>query len=435
MSKSQDLFDRRKKVVPRGISVFNPSTAVSARGAIITDADGRRLIDFAGGIGVVNAGHCPESVVAAVVEQAGKFLHTSFNVAAYEPYIRLCENLVEILPHGEATKAMLVCTGAEAVENAVKIARQATKRPAIVCYSEAYHGRTMMAMTLTSNVAYKPDCGPFAPEVYRLPFPDIYHRAGENIELFVEQELARLETLTRNQVEANKIAAVIIELVQGEGGFNPAPKAYVEGLRRFCDQHGILLIFDEVQSGFGRCGNWAAWQEYAVVPDLSTYAKSMGSGMPIAAVVGRADVMEAAAPGSIGGTYIGNPVCCAAAIATIALMKERHLNERGKQVGEIIRSRFLRLKSRFAQIGDVRGVGAMLAMEFVKDADPLHPDPALCSQLIAACAENGLILISAGTNKNVVRVLCPLVISDDDLETGLTIIEAQLARLVAEDRK
>lgn len=430
MTSSQQLFERRSKAVPRGISIFNPSTAARAHGAIITDADGRRLIDFAGGIGVVNAGHCPESVVAAIVEQAGKFLHTSFNVAAYEPYIRLCEVLNQILPHGGATKAMLVSTGAEAVENAIKIARQATRRPAVVCFSEAYHGRTLMAMTLTSNVAYKPDCGPFAPEVYRLPFPDVYHRAGADLDSFVQEELARLETLTRNQVEANKIAAVILELVQGEGGFNPAPPAYVQGLRRFCDTHGIVLIFDEVQSGFGRCGNWAVWQEYGVTPDLSTYAKSMGSGMPIAAVVGRAEVMDAAATGSIGGTYIGNPVCCAAALATIEFMRQRDLNARGKQVGDIIRARLLQMQKRFRQIGDVRGVGAMMAMEFVIDGDRARPDAALCSNLMKACAENGLIIISAGTNKNVIRILCPLVISDEELNEGLSVLEQQLAKLV-----
>jgi 4-aminobutyrate aminotransferase / (S)-3-amino-2-methylpropionate transaminase / 5-aminovalerate transaminase len=421
---SEKLLERRRNVVANGVGVFNTATVASASGATITDVDGKELIDFAGGIGVVNAGHCPEPVVRAIQEQAAKYIHTSFNVVTYEPYLELCEKLIEILPHGSATKAMLVSTGAEAVENAIKIARQATGRQAVLCYTGAFHGRTMMAMTLTSKIDYKLNCGPFAPEVYRLPFPNYYryNRKGDMDE-FADWELKRLHESMRNMVDPKSVAAVIIEPVQGEGGINPAPENYLKGLRKFCDDHGILLIFDEVQSGFGRTGNWASWQHYGITPDISTYAKSMGSGMPIAAVLGKKDVMDSAAPGTIGGTYIGNPVCCAAAIATIKYMKEIDLNKRGVEVGKITRNRLEKLKENCPQIGDVRGLGAFLAVEFVKNGDPRQPDGDLCTKIVKACADRGLILLSAGTHKNVIRVLSPLVIPDDQLNRGLDILE------------
>lgn len=423
-TKSTELLERRKKVVANGVGVFNTATVEHAKGAIITDADGRELIDFAGGIGVVNAGHCPEPVVKAIQEQAAKYLHTSFNVVSYEPYVELCEKLIEILPHGNETKAMLVSTGAEAVENAVKIARQATGRSAIIGFSEAYHGRTMMAMTLTSKIGYKIGCGPFAPEVYRLRFPNHYlYGKGMDYEVFIDRELEQLDMSAHNLVDPNIVAAIIIESVQGEGGFNPVPQRYLEGLRAHCDKHGIMLIIDEVQSGFCRTGHWAAWQHYGVTPDLSTYAKSMGSGMPIAAVVGRTEVMDAAAPGSIGGTYIGNPVCCAAALATIKLMEELDLNARAKNIADQINHRMRNLQSQHKSIGDVRGLGAMIGIEFVKHSDPDQPDSSLCSAIVQRCAADGLIIISAGMEKNVIRILSPLVITDEQLTRGLDILE------------
>lgn len=423
-SKSQEILDRRKNVVANGVGVFNTATAVKAKGAIITDADGKELIDFAGGIGVVNAGHCPEPVVRAIQEQAAKYLHTSFNVVSYEPYVELCEKLTTLLPHGEATKAMLISTGAEAVENAVKIARQATGRQAIIGFSEAYHGRTMMAMTLTSKIGYKVGCGPFSPEVYRLRFPNYrLYGKGMDFEAFIDQELAHLEMSTQNLVEPPAVAAIIIEAVQGEGGFNPVPKRYLQGLRAHCDKYGIMLIVDEVQSGFCRTGKWAAWQHYGITPDLSTYAKSMGSGMPIAAVVGKSHVMDAAAPGSIGGTYIGNPVCCAASLATIKLMEEQQLNARADEVADRINSRMKALQQQHSVIGDVRGLGAMIGIEFVHENDQNKPNSKLCAAIIRRCFENGLIIISAGMEKNVIRILSPLVISNEELDRGLDILE------------
>lgn len=432
-SKSEELLQRRRNVVANGVSMLTTATVQEGKGAIVTDADGRGLIDFAGGIGVLNAGHCPQPVVSAIVDQAQKFIHASFNVATYEPYIALCEELVELLPHGGATKAMLVSTGAEAVENAVKIARQATRRQAILCYTDAFHGRTMMAMTLTSKINYKLNCGPFAPEVYRLPFPNFY-RYGDSrdINTFVDRELQRLHESGRNLVDPKNVAAVIIEPIQGEGGFNPVPREYLEGLRQFCDEHGVLLIMDEVQSGFGRTGKWASWQRYNVTPDISTYAKSMGSGMPIAAVLGKAEVMDAGAQGTIGGTYIGNPVSCAAALATIQFMIDHNLNDRANEIGTIVRERFEKIRKHCSAIGDVRGLGAMMAIELVKNGDPLQPDSELCKLIIDSCVERGLILLSAGTFNNVIRILSPLVITNEQLNKGLDILEAEIIRLTKE---
>lgn len=431
-SKSEELLARRKAVVANGVGVFNTATVASASGAIVTDLDGKELIDFAGGIGVVNAGHSPQPVVDAIIEQAKKYIHTSFNVVTYEPYIELCEKLAEILPHGDHTKVMLVTTGAEAVENAIKIARQATNRSAIISFTGAFHGRTMMAMTLTSKIDYKIGCGPFAPEVYRLPFPNYYrYGRGMSEELFVDQELKRMHESMKNMVDPSSVAAVIMEVVQGEGGFNVVPAKYLEGLREFCDQYGIMLIFDEVQSGFCRTGKWASYEHFNVRPDISTWAKSLGSGMPISAVIGRAEVMDAAKPSTIGGTYIGNPVSCAAALATIKMMEDEDLNKRGEEVGKIVMDRFISMKNKHYEIGDVRGLGAMVAIEFVKNGDPRQPDAETCSKLLQACADEGLILISAGTHKNVIRVLSPLVISDEDLNRGLDIMDRALDNILS----
>lgn len=428
--KSASWFERRASIVPRGVGVFNPSTAVSAKGAIVIDADGRELIDFGGGIGVLNAGHCPEKVVRAIQDQAAQLIHTCFHVATYEPYLTLAEKLATLFPHGDATKVMLTNTGAESVENAIKIARQATGRPAVICFSGAFHGRSMMAMSLTSKVGYKLNCGPFAPEVYRLPFPDHYHRGqGLSEEAFAERELQYLRQAFKEMVAPQQVAAVIIEPVQGEGGFNVVPRHYLQGLRQICDEHGILLIIDEVQSGFGRTGAWAAYEHYGIVPDLSTWAKSMGSGMPIGCVIGRSDLMDAAAPGTIGGTYLGNPVCCAAALATIEYMEEININRLGQEVGRIVRHRFEAMQAKHSAIGDVRGLGAMVAMELVRESDPHRPDGDLCRRIVQHCAERGLILLSAGINGNVIRVLSPLTIDQKTLHRGLDILEKAFIEL------
>lgn len=430
-AKSKELFERRKRLVPDALTIFTPATISGASGAIVTDLDGNELIDFTGGIGVLNAGHCPPAVVKAIQEQAAKFIHTCFGVAGYDLYLDVAEQLIRLFPHGEKTKVMLTNSGAESVENAIKIARQATGRPAVICYTGAFHGRTLMATSLTSKVNYKMGCGPFAPEVYRLEFPDVAHDAnGRSEDEFADFHLKKLDEFFHYYVSEKNVAAIIIECVQGEGGFNVAPKKYIQGLRKVCDDYGIMLVIDEVQTGFGRTGKWASYQHYGVTPDLSTWAKSMASGMPLGAVIGKASVIDSINPGTIGGTYLGNPVCCAAAIATLNYMQEIDINAKGNAVGEIIRKRFLELKKKFPQhISDVRGLGAMMAFEVSYDGDIQKPNGELTKQLTQRCYEKGLIIISAGVNGNVVRVLSPLVIEEKDLRRGLDIIEESMEEL------
>ena len=432
MNKAEQLVERRKNIVPRGVAIFNPATVSSAKGAVIIDANGKEMIDFAGGIGVLNAGHCPAPVVKAIQAQAEKLIHACFHVATYEPYVELAEELASLFPHGEKTKVMLTNTGAESVENAIKIARQATKRHAVICFSGAFHGRTMMAMTLTSKVDYKLSCGPFAPEVYRFPFPNVYKNGnGLSEEDFSKRELQNFRKALANSVAPQTVAAVIIEPVQGEGGFNVVPKAYLKGLREICDEYGIMLIIDEVQSGFARTGKWAAYQHFDIIPDLSTWAKSMGSGMPIGCVIGKQEIMDAAAPGTIGGTYLGNPLSCAAALATIQYMKDTNLNARAIEIGEIVNNRFKALQKKCKAIGDVRGLGAMNAFELVLNNDPKQPDANITAQLLRNCFERGLVILAAGTFRNVIRILSPLVITDQQLHKGLDIIEEELLKLTA----
>jgi 4-aminobutyrate aminotransferase/(S)-3-amino-2-methylpropionate transaminase len=425
MSKSDELIKRRQAVVPRGLSQFAGSvTAVSGKGARLIDADGRELIDFAGGIGVMNVGHTQNAVVDAIKSQAEQLQHTCIHVATYEPYLALCEKLAALLPHGDHTKVMLVNTGTEAVENAVKIARQATGRSAVVCYTEAFHGRTMMSMTLTSKARYKKNCGPFAPEVYRIQYPN-HFRYGDGMPMkaFIERELNRLEDAFITVVPAEQVAAIIIEPVQGEGGFVPAPAEYLKGLLEICTKHGILLIADEVQSGFCRTGRWGAYEHAGIVPDLSTWAKSMGGGLPIGCVIGRADIMDAALPGTLGGTYGGNPVACAASLAAIRLMEEMNLNKRAENIGRRIHARFDKIKETCDLVGDVRGLGAMVAIELSHHRDPRRPATEAAAEVVRISLEKGLLVLPAGSYSNIIRILAPLVIDDADLERGLDILE------------
>ncbi len=435
MSRNQDLLARRAAVVTPGLPRVTAAAIATGHGAMLTDLEGNTLIDFTGGIGVMNVGHCAEPVVRAIQAQAEQLLHICIHVATYEPYVALCEKLVSLFPHGDRTKALLLNSGAEAVENAVKIARQATGRPAILCYSEGFHGRTLLGMSLTSKTGYKSGSGPYAPEIYRLPFPNYYHHGdGLGLEAFVERELRRLREAFSTTVAAEQVAAVLIEPVQGEGGFVPAPVAYLQGLRRICDEHGILLIADEVQSGFGRTGKWAAYQHYDIVPDLSTWAKSLGGGMPISAVLGRAEVMDRVKPGTVGGTYGGNPVACAAALAAIGVMEREDLNARGAAIGKTIRDRFEALQRRCPALGDVRGLGAMIGIELVEDGDPAQPATAQVAAIIQACVARGVLIIAAGTHGNVIRLLSPLVIEPDQLSRGLDVVEEEILRAFPEPR-
>jgi 4-aminobutyrate aminotransferase/(S)-3-amino-2-methylpropionate transaminase len=399
---------------------------------MLTDLEGNEIIDLAGGIGVLNGGHCLDSVTRAIADQAATLLHTCIHVATYEPYVALSETLARLLPHGDHTKVLLLNSGAEAVENAVKIARQATGRPAIVCYTDGFHGRTMMGMALTSNVRYKTGCGPFAPEVYRLPFPS-HHRDGGGLDedSFADRELARFRAALGHTVAAQDLAAVLIEPVLGEGGFVPAPAAYLRGLRELCDELGVLLVFDEVQTGFGRTGHWGAYQHFGVVPDLSTWAKSMGGGLPISAVVGKAEVMDGAAPGTIGGTYGGNPVACACALATIREMEALDVNSRASRVGARVRARFEKMARRCRAMVDVRGIGAMIGAEFALEGDPSRPAGAEVKTVLKRCLSRGVLAIPAGSDGNVIRVLSPLTIEDDLLERALGVLEEEILRVFA----
>ncbi len=429
-TKSELFYEKRKRLVPNALGIFNPSTADNAHNAMIVNADGTELIDFAGGIGVINAGHCPEPVVKAIKDQSEKLLHSSFNVALYEVYLSLAEKLTHLLPHDkpEETKVMLVNTGAEAVENAIKIARQINKRSAVISYVGGFHGRSMMAMSLTSKVAYKVDCGPYAPETYKIEYP-AYNSKDTTLteEEFAQQHINALAYFFKSQIPAHQVAAIIVELVQGEGGFLVISKSYLQKLRQVCDENGIVLIFDEVQSGFGRTGYWGAMQHFGVTPDLSTWAKSMGSGMPIGAVIGKATLMDKINPGTIGGTYAGNPVCCAASLATLEYMEKININTLGKKVGHVVLSRFQEWQKKYPQIvGDIRGIGAMLAFDIIKGGNRKHLDGDTCKEIMNECAANGLIIISAGLYGAAIRILSPLTIEDATLSKGLDILENSL---------
>jgi 4-aminobutyrate aminotransferase/(S)-3-amino-2-methylpropionate transaminase len=434
--KSQALMARRSKAVPRGVPAVTPIAVGHAEGVIVTDVDGNRFIDFAGGIGVVNVGHRHPAVVAAAREQLDHFTHLCFPVATYEPYVALAERLNELTPGSHEKRTFLVNSGAEAVENAVKAARAFTGRQAIVCFEHGFHGRTNLAMALTSKVnPYKKGFGPFAPEIYRIPFPYCYRcEAGKtgsgSAGRCCQASREHLEHLFAAIVDPDSVAAIIIELELGEGGFVPAPNEYIQELSAFAKAHKILFIADEIQTGFGRTGTLFACEHYGLVPDLITTAKSLAGGLPLAAVTGRADVLEASHVGGLGGTYGGNPVACAAALAVIDVMERERLPERGRHVGERIRHRFHEWQARFPCIGDVRGLGAMMALELVTDRTTKAPDKALTGRLLAEALKRGVILLSAGTLGNVIRILVPLTVEDAVLDEGLNAVEAALAAAV-----
>ncbi len=426
--KSRALLARRAKAVPRGVPAVTPIAVVHAEGAVITDADGNRLIDFGGGIGVVNTGHRHPGVVEAVREQLDHFAHVCFPVSTYEPYVALAERLNRITPGTHEKRTFFVNSGAEAVENAVKVARSFTGRQAILCFEHGFHGRTNLAMGLTSKVMpYKKGFGPFAPEIYRIPYPYCYRCAeGPRQGRCCLADQARLEGLLAGLVDPGSVAAVIMELELGEGGFVPAPVEYVRMLAAFAKKHGILFIADEIQTGFGRTGKLFASEHYDLVPDIIITAKSLAGGLPLAAVTGRADAMEASQVGGLGGTYGGNPLACAAAIAVIDAMEAERIPERAARAGARIASRFREWAARYPCIGDVRGLGAMIGMELVSDRESKTPDKALTGRILAAALERGLILLSAGTYGNTIRVLAPLTAEDAVLDEGLDVLGAAL---------
>jgi len=422
--RSAELHERRRQSVPRGISHMTAVCADRGEGAVVVDLDGNRLLDFAGGIGTLNVGHANPDVVAAAGAQLAKLTHTCFAVALYEGYVELAEKLNEITPGRFEKKTMLVNSGAEAIENAVKIARHHTGREAVLVFEHAFHGRTLLTMSMTSKVRpYKLGFGPFAPEIYRLPYPYTYRYP-------IAADAAAYERTLRDffstHVAAEKIACVVLELVLGEGGFVVAPRDAVQAIEQICRERGILLVIDEVQTGFGRTGRMFACEHYGIEPDLLATAKSLGGGLPISAVTGRAEYMDSAEPGGLGGTYSGNPVACAAALAAIEFLESRHLCDRAVEIGRQVEERFRCFYDRFPFIGEARGLGAMRALEIVKDRATKEPDRDRTDRILRKACENGLILISAGTYGNVIRTLMPLVITDEQLQEGLEVLEHAL---------
>jgi 4-aminobutyrate aminotransferase/(S)-3-amino-2-methylpropionate transaminase len=430
---SRALMARRQKAVSQAVPATTTIAVSQAEGAVITDADGNRLIDFGGGIGVLNVGHRHPGVLAAVRAQLDRYLHLAFPVATYEPYVELAERMNAITPGKHEKRSLFVNSGAEGVENAVKAARFFTGRQAIVCFEHAFHGRTNLTMGLTAKVMpYKKGFGPFAPEIYRIPFPYCYRcpnggqadrRTGG---LCCQASEDSLNKVFANVVDPSSVAAIIIELELGEGGFVPAPKDYVATLAAFARKHGILLIADEIQTGFGRTGTMFACEHYDLVPDLIITAKSLAGGLPLAAVTGRADVLNAPQVGGLGGTYGGNPIACVAALAVLDAMEQEAIVARGARVGQLLRDRFTRWAQADPRIGDVRGLGAMVALELVTDPIAKTPDKDRTGRVLGEALQRGLILLSAGTYGNVVRVLVPLTIEETVLEEGLAVMEQAL---------
>jgi 4-aminobutyrate aminotransferase/(S)-3-amino-2-methylpropionate transaminase len=425
MTTNAELQQRRQAAIPRGVANSLAVYAARATNAELWDVEGRRYIDFAAGIAVLNTGHRHPRVLAALQQQLAALTHTCFQVTPYETYVALAERLNALAPGATPKKTIFFSTGAEAVENALKIARYHTRRSAVIAFGGAFHGRTLATMTLTGKVQpYKAGFGPMLPDVFHVPFPVAYHGVT------AEDSLAALEQLFKADVDPERVAALIIEPVQGEGGFYVAPPEFVRALRALCDQHGMLLIADEIQTGFARTGRMFAIEHAGVEPDLITVAKSLAGGVPLSGVIGKAAIMDAPLPGGLGGTYAGSPLACAAALAVLDVIAEERLCERAEQIGRQLRTRLTALQQRYAAIGEVRGLGAMVAMELVKQRDAHQPDPELTKALVQAAAKRGLVILSCGVYANVIRFLAPLTISDALLAEGLDCLEAALGDLL-----
>ena len=419
------LFARREAAIPRGVGQSHQIFIARGENAEIWDVEGRRFIDFAGGIAVLNTGHRHPAVIQAVKDQLDRYTHTCFQVLAYEPYIELAERINAKAPGDFAKKTLFLTSGSEAVENAIKIARAATKRSGVICFAGGYHGRTLLTLAMTGKVApYKTGFGPFPAEIFHAAFPNALHGVT------VDDSMASVEAIFKNDIEASRVAAIIIEPVQGEGGFHVAPPELLQRLRTLCDSYGILLIVDEIQTGAGRTGTWFAVEQSGVAPDLITMAKSMAGGFPISAVVGRAEVMDAAAPGGLGGTFAGSPVACAAALAVMDVFEKENLLQRSRDVGQRLSAGLKAMAARHACIGDVRGLGAMVAIELFKNGDVKQPDADLAKRIATDAAARGLILLTCGNYGNVIRILVPLTASDALLDEGLAIMAACFDALV-----
>jgi 4-aminobutyrate aminotransferase/(S)-3-amino-2-methylpropionate transaminase len=424
--RSIELGARLEQAVSGTLALTFPVFAADSLGVTITDVDGNTFIDFTGGVGCLNVGHSHPQVVAAAQEQLERFSHTDFGIVPYEIYVTLAERLLAHAPFTGHGKAAFFNAGTEAVENAVKLARVYTGRPAVIAFEGAFHGRTLLSLTLTSKThPYKAGLGPFAPEVYRSAFPYEYHGIG------TQAALDALEQTLDSEVAAESVAAIVIEPVLGEGGFVPAPAEFLRGVRRICDENGIVLVADEVQTGFGRTGRFFAIEHSGVEPDLVVIAKSIAMGLPLSGVLGRAEIMDAGEPGAMGGTYVGNPVAQAAALAVLDVIDEEGLIERSAAVGETIHARMLAWQERWSEIGDVRGLGSMLAIELVADRGTKEPAPKLAATVIEAALTRGLLLISCGAYGNCIRVLVPLVVTDAELDEALGVWEEALEAVLA----
>jgi 4-aminobutyrate aminotransferase / (S)-3-amino-2-methylpropionate transaminase / 5-aminovalerate transaminase len=421
------LMARRRAAMPTGLGQTYEVFAARAEGAEVWDVEGRRYIDFAGGIAVLNTGHRHPKIVEAVKAQLDQYHHTCFQVLAYEPYVELAERLIAKTPGNFPKKAYFLSTGAEAVENAIKIARAATKRQAVIAFGGGFHGRTLLGMALTGKVApYKAGFGPFPAEIYHAEYPNPLHGVS------VADAMRSLEHIFKYDVEAERVAAIILEPVQGEGGFYVAPPEFAQALRALCDKHGIVLIADEVQTGAGRTGTWLACEQWGVAPDMVTMAKSMAGGFPISAVIGKAELMDKPLPGGLGGTYAGSPLACAAALAVLDVFEEEQLLDRSKAVGERLTTGLKALASQFKEIQDVRGLGAMVAVELFKNGDLSQPDADLTKRVCAEAIKRGLVLLSCGAYANVIRILVPLTASDALLDEGLGVIQQAFAAALAQ---
>ena len=431
MKTNESLLIERNKNVPQGPFNVHPIFADKAQGAIITDVEGKEYIDFAGGIGVVNVGHCDENVVRAIEDQIRNYIHTCFHVVMYESYVELAERLNKITPGNFEKKTMFANSGAEGVENAIKIARHATGRPAVIAFKDAFHGRTLLALSLTSKMKpYKFGFAPFAPEIYRIPYAYCYRCAFGLEYPTCELHCAYfLKDFFHTHISAEHVAALIVEPVLGEGGFVVPPKEYFKILQKICQEHGIVFIADEVQTGFGRTAKMFAMEHYEVEPDIMVMAKSMAGGLPLSGITGRAELMDHPQVGGLGGTFGGNPVACRAALAVLDQFEKEDLLSRAKKIGEKVLERFTEFQEHYAIVGDVRGLGAMVGMEFVVDTKTKEPGTDLAKRLTGLCREKGLLMISAGTYSNIIRPLMPLVITDEQLEKGLSIIEEGLSEL------
>lgn len=419
------LMERRRAAIPRGVGQSHEVFIARGENAEVWDVEGKRYIDFAGGIAVLNTGHCRPEIMQAVKDQIDLYTHTCFQVLAYEPYVELAERINALAPGNFAKKTMFLTTGAEAVENAIKIARSYTKRSAVIAFTSGYHGRTLLTLGLTGKVApYKLGFGPFPSEIFHAQFPNAAHGVS------VDDSIASIEDIFKNDVEASRVAAIIVEPVQGEGGFNVAPAEFLQRLRALCDQHGILMIADEIQTGAGRTGTWFAIEQSGVAPDMITMAKSMAGGYPISGVVGRAEVMDAPAAGGLGGTYAGSPIACAAALAVLEVFEKENLLERSRQLGAHMVNSLKTMAGKYKCVADVRGLGAMVAVELCKNGDPHQPNADMAKALAAEATKRGLILLTCGTYGNVVRILVPLTASDAIVDEGLAILEACLASVV-----